>query len=1147
MCFLITLLVFPVSLYANPQDGNVVQGSANISQAGKNLTINQSTDKAIINWGSFSINTGELTQFVQPSANSIALNRVIGNDPSQIFGRLSANGKLMLINQNGILFGKGSRIDVHSLIATTHDIRDENFMAGHYRFTIPGKPNASVINEGNITAAAGGLVALVAPWVENSGVISARLGRVVLAGGDTFTLDLYGDQLINFAVDSNDAALSALVRNSGEIFADGGSVLLTVDAAKNVVSGVINTDGLIQARTAEMQNGKIVLLGGDSGTVVASGILDASGKEAGESGGTVQVLGSEVSLLGTIDVSGDTGGGAALIGGDYRGRGEILTAENTYVGTEANIYADAITDGNGGKIIVWADDTANVYGSLTASGGENGGNGGFIETSGKELLNFRGTVDASAVNGEGGTWLLDPRNVAIFSGVATANGSFDGGDPNKFTPTGDSSLVDVSDIEAVLNTGTSVQISTGTTGSEDGKINVSTDITKSAGGDATLALYSANNIYTANNGISIQSTAGELNVIMNSATGIFLPGLGDGGMPVSIMTNGGDVDLTASNYFGLNGTIDAGAGDVNIRSNDTLTDQTGFYLYTGSHIYGNNINIESTGVVWDQDMTTDFNTSIEGMGNVTLKGSQLGGSINSLQVVGGNGNKLTVTQSDSLLPNYRQWVYLYVDKAAASKRFGEIDVTLNDNDKNSGLSIKFDGSTDRIYMDDNGDFLSRRTSSTGWTPDYAIDTSEYGRDITLSVNGLSADLPSDLVNTGIGAYKLFVDGSLVKDGPGPGPGPYPEPEAEKDDPVSSGQKANIEKIENWIKRPVAETVKFLTAKLTDGLIPATDDQVPIKLPDFKPTSLSQPRMEAAQKVSDLADELEEHWKKVSPISGAVPYDNTVVAVQNEVRLNKEMEAALLDYVGTLSDEELTDILGADVMEEIRITIQEAPKYAALAEAVYDFSEPEGWEIVRASDSDNSPLAMFKKTSDIECALYQNKSTGEVVVAFRGTEIESSTDMVTNFTPAALSAQVKDAKQFMKILQDSAEELDINFGDIKLTGHSLGGYLAQQMSKELGLIGYTFNAKAAGIKGQEYDAPVKNIRVGFDQWVGATDEFLGKDVGSTIIIPKTSGHSIKNLKDILSDTSLIKLNYITPKLGGVDGLIIKLRQETKSNP
>ncbi|HXO00860.1 MAG TPA: filamentous hemagglutinin N-terminal domain-containing protein, partial [Stellaceae bacterium] len=185
---------------ANPQGGQVVGGQATITNTAPNtLTIDQTTPRAAIDWKSFNIGPNQTTQFVQPSASAIALNRVQAGDPSVIAGRLTANGQLVLINPSGIVFTKGAQVDVNSLLATPTGISTANFMAGRMIFDQPSSdPNARVINNGHITVAQAGLAALVAPGVANNGVISAKLGRVVLGGAQTYTLDFYGDGLIQF-------------------------------------------------------------------------------------------------------------------------------------------------------------------------------------------------------------------------------------------------------------------------------------------------------------------------------------------------------------------------------------------------------------------------------------------------------------------------------------------------------------------------------------------------------------------------------------------------------------------------------------------------------------------------------------------------------------------------------------------------------------------------------------------------------------------------------------------------------------------------------------------------------------------------------------------------------------------------------------
>ncbi len=434
--FMVYLLgIFPSMLYALPSDPTVQAGSATIEQASPDtLTIQQSTDKAIIDWRSFGILGNEQVDFHLPSANGVTLNRVTGNEPSGIFGKLTSNGNLMLINPNGILFGAGSQIDVHGLVATTSDIRNQDFLTGNYNFNLPANRGGIVVNRGSITASQGGLVALVAPGVQNDGLITARLGRVNLASGNTFTLDLYGDQLVNLGIDSQIAeqvmgidgdVLTSLVSNRGKIFADGGTVVLNVNAARDVVDQVINMSGIIQARTVEDRNGTIILKGGDEDRVDVSGTLDASGLGAGETGGTIHVFGDHIGLFdhALLNASGDAGGGNILVGGDYQGLGVYPTASEVFVDRGASIFNDAISSGHGGRSIFWANRRMRFFGSVYARGGREWGDGGFIEVSGKEELFFDGWADTSAINGEMGTLLLDPEDIVIADGAgASASG-----------------------------------------------------------------------------------------------------------------------------------------------------------------------------------------------------------------------------------------------------------------------------------------------------------------------------------------------------------------------------------------------------------------------------------------------------------------------------------------------------------------------------------------------------------------------------------------------------------------------------------------------------------------------------------------------------------------------------------------------------
>jgi filamentous hemagglutinin family protein len=294
------LFAFATASYASgPTGGVVVAGVGNISNTGAVTTITQSTGNLIINWDSFGIGAGESVVFVQPGSSSVALNRVIGSDPSVILGSLSGNGNIFLVNPNGILFGNGASVNVGGLVATTMGISNSDFIAGRYAFT--GAGSGAVVNKGSITAANGGYVSLMGRNVSNQGVISARLGTVVLAAGTDVTLDVAGDGLLQVAVTKG--AVHAAVTNGGVIRADGGHVVLTAQAAGDMLDTVVNNTGLIQARTLQNHEGTILLLADkQSGTVNVSGKLDASAPSGGD-GGFVETSAAHVRIGKTAAVT----------------------------------------------------------------------------------------------------------------------------------------------------------------------------------------------------------------------------------------------------------------------------------------------------------------------------------------------------------------------------------------------------------------------------------------------------------------------------------------------------------------------------------------------------------------------------------------------------------------------------------------------------------------------------------------------------------------------------------------------------------------------------------------------------------------------------------------------------------------------------
>jgi filamentous hemagglutinin family protein len=451
---LVTTALIPVlcaPALAGPEGAVVTGGQVNVQGQGTaNVTVNQFSDKAIVNWHTFNIGANERTQFVQPNSNSVILNRVTGGlGPSEILGRLDANGKVFLVNRDGFIFGAGSVINAAGFLATTSDIKNDDFMAGRYNFSIPGRSDASIVNMGTITAANGGFAGLVAPGVRNSGTITANLGTVVLGAGNIFTLDMYGDKLITLGVNDEIAGnvtdvatgqtLKSLITNDGKLKANGGRVELTAAAARQVVDSVINTSGVIEANSVGVKDGQIILgaatsdtkgAGLPTQTVKISGKLSAAGRKAGTKGGTILVTGEDIQVTrATIDASGRDGGGKVMIGGDWGGGNpntalvsnqsarlegyKISNATTVSVDSTTKIDASAKDRGNGGKVVLWSNKSTSFAGTILALGGREIGNGGFVETSSHGRLDFTGNVDTRAPNGKSGTLLLDPLDLYI--------------------------------------------------------------------------------------------------------------------------------------------------------------------------------------------------------------------------------------------------------------------------------------------------------------------------------------------------------------------------------------------------------------------------------------------------------------------------------------------------------------------------------------------------------------------------------------------------------------------------------------------------------------------------------------------------------------------------------------------------------------
>ena len=338
-----------------PTNPQVQSGKVNITGTGTNhLQVNTKTNKTIINWDSFSIHSGGRVDFNQPSANSFSLNRVVGSTPSSIAGQLNSNGKLMLINPNGVVITPNGVVNTRSFTASTLDINNQDFLKDNYSFKGNGK-SKGVINSGKITIGGGGHAALLGGYVSNTGIVTARLGKIALGAGEKITLDFVGDGLMKVTVPSHKLStitdiegntLKSLINNSGTLKANGGIIKLSAATAMGLSRGAVNigSTGSIIAQSVNSKPGKIVIGSPSANSVRVAGNIDVSApKRFISPSGTVIVQGRRVTHTGNIYANGGSGG-----------KIKVLSTENLKL--DGSLFAKGNKD-KGGSVIVMSENS----------------------------------------------------------------------------------------------------------------------------------------------------------------------------------------------------------------------------------------------------------------------------------------------------------------------------------------------------------------------------------------------------------------------------------------------------------------------------------------------------------------------------------------------------------------------------------------------------------------------------------------------------------------------------------------------------------------------------------------------------------------------------------------------------------------------
>lgn len=345
--------------YALPEGGQVAAGQAAITTAGSTMTIAQQTAQAIINWQNFGIGSGEAVHINQPNSQSMLLNRVVGSNPSEIFGQLTANGQVILVNPNGVFFRPGSSVDVGGLTASTLNIANEDFLKGQLRFA--GDSQNPVINAGNITAQ-NGYVNLLAKEVVNEGIIAAQTGSVNLAAGSGMSLDYNGDGKMTVAV--TDGAYQSAVANKKLIQADGGLVVMTASGKDALMDSAVNNSGMIQADTLGEATGQISLTGDN---IATTGTISADGGSNGH-GGTIKIIANHKTAV---------DGQLSAQGGQLSGDGGFIETSGDVVriGDHSSIQANAPQ----GKAGQWLIDPVDI--TISDDGTDQSEDGTNIRTS----------------------------------------------------------------------------------------------------------------------------------------------------------------------------------------------------------------------------------------------------------------------------------------------------------------------------------------------------------------------------------------------------------------------------------------------------------------------------------------------------------------------------------------------------------------------------------------------------------------------------------------------------------------------------------------------------------------------------------------------------------------------------------------------
>ncbi|BDI17661.1 hypothetical protein ANSO36C_34630 [Nostoc cf. commune SO-36] len=606
----------------------------------------------------FGISPEQIANFQANPALQNILGRITGGNASVINGLIQVTGgnaNLFLMNPAGFIFGANASLNVPSAFTVTTangigfgsswfnaiGVNDYNALVGNPNgFAFSTNQPGAIVNAGNLTVGAGQKLNLLGGNVVNTGQLSAPGGQITVTsvpGENWVRLSQPGNLL---SLEIQPLASSSNQPNNWTIPIASLPELLTVGNTETGLTA--SPDGTVQL------TGSNVTIPATPGTTIVSGIVDVSS----QTGGTVAALGKRVAVIdANINASGNNGGGRVLIGGDYQGKGTLPNAEQTYIGSNSVINADSNLNGNGGRVIVWSDKTTGFFGNITARGGLNSGNGGFVEVSGKENLIYRGNTDLSAKSGITGNLLLDPTDINI---IDVPNAPEDSLLPEIFQDASPGAIFTISkDALESQNAAVTLEATNNITIANGVSLNFVNDgggaiaFTADADGDGfgAFTMGTSDTITTDGRDISISGASLSLGIINTSSFFI------DEGGEFTTNGSGGNVTLSAINNITGGDIITRGEDNETTRGGDiSVISSSGAIslgnIDTSATSTDRNSNATAGSVLIDTSSNTTNTPSNISLTSIKTEGIILDGFGYGINATG-TGGKVTISTSGS--------------------------------------------------------------------------------------------------------------------------------------------------------------------------------------------------------------------------------------------------------------------------------------------------------------------------------------------------------------------------------------------------------------------------------------------------------------------------------------------------------------------